>query len=88
MNIRRLNWIVIQNLNRVFKTSIFDEMYWRHRNCRGDWGKEYKDYSESVSHSHRKKIIDILNKFSEHHKNVFVAISEVINKLQSIQMGL
>lgn len=60
MNLRKFNWFVIQNLNKIFKTTIFDETYWRFRRCKGDWKEG--GYWESVDHPHRQVIIDILKK--------------------------
>lgn len=61
MNLRKINWIIIQKLNKIFKTSIFDEIYWKYRNCRGDWGNSIS-YFDSLTHSHREAILEILGK--------------------------
>jgi len=61
MNIRKINWIIIQKLNKIFKHSWFDQIYWKYRACNGDWG-ENTNYLGSVFHSHRKPILDILKR--------------------------
>jgi len=60
MNIRKINWLIIQKLNKRFRTTIFDEIYWRYRRCRGDW-RDNKSYLDSVDHPHRKAILDIIS---------------------------
>jgi ubiquinone/menaquinone biosynthesis C-methylase UbiE len=59
MTLRKLNWLIIQNLNKIFKTSVFDEIYWRYRSCKGDWGGN-TTYAETYDHPHRQDILDIL----------------------------
>ena len=61
MNIKKFNWLVLQNLNKFFRVSFFDEIYWKVRNCNGDW-KDGQSYLQSVNHSHRQEILDIIGK--------------------------
>ena len=62
MDLRKLNWIIIKTLNKIFQTSIFDEIYWKFRSCKGDWGKG-TEYLDSINHSHRKAILDEVSEF-------------------------
>ena len=59
-NLRKINWIIIQKLNKVFRTSVFDEIYWKYRSCKGDWNNG--SYWESVNHSHRKFLLKTIDK--------------------------
>jgi ubiquinone/menaquinone biosynthesis C-methylase UbiE len=57
--LRELIWQINQRLNRIFKTSFFDELYWKYRlNFQGDW--KQGDYKDSVDHPHREIIMKIL----------------------------
>jgi ubiquinone/menaquinone biosynthesis C-methylase UbiE len=59
MKLRQFIWEANQRLNKIFKTSFFDELYWKYRlNFEGDW--KQGDYKDSVDHPHREEIIKIL----------------------------